>query len=94
MTKKTRVTLGDREAQKAITARRELLPCPLCGVDLRNHPPSRIHFHEASGCLLDRVGIPMEKAREWNTRPPLLTPTQKALLGIAREPRKFEEGIK
>ena len=30
-------------------------------------------------------------AEAWNTRAPLLTPTQMALLGIAREPRKFEE---
>ena len=29
-----------------------------------------------------------------NTRAPVLTPVQLALLGIAREPRKFEEEIK
>lgn len=31
--------------------------------------------------------------RKWNQRAPLLTPTQMAVLGIAREPRKFEEGL-
>lgn len=51
----TLALLGDREAQERVTARGELLPCPLCGAKLRNHPPSRIHFHEATGCLLDRV---------------------------------------
>lgn len=30
--------------------------------------------------------------KNWNTRAPLLTPTQMALLKIGREPRKFEEG--
>ena len=35
----------------------------------------------------------MEEICFWNTRAPLLTPTQMALLGIAREPRKFEGGI-
>lgn len=31
MDEKTRALLGDREAQEAITARGELLPCPFCG---------------------------------------------------------------
>ena len=31
MDEKTRALLGDREAQEAITARGELLPCPHCG---------------------------------------------------------------
>lgn len=68
--------LGDRAAQERITERGELLPCPLCGVNLVCHPPSRIHFHESNGCLLDRVGIPMESAEKWNTRAPILTPEQ------------------
>lgn len=83
--------LGDCAAAERLTEAGVLLPCPLCGAELRNHPPSRIHFHEARGCLLDRVGIPMEKALDWNTRAPILTPTQLALLQIAEEPRVFEE---
>ena len=30
--------------------------------------------------------------KEWNARAPILTPAQMALLQIAEEPRKFEEG--
>lgn len=30
----------------------------------------------------------------WNTRAPVLTPVQLSLLGIGREPRIFEEGLK
>lgn len=33
MDEKTRALLGDREAQEAITARGELLPCPMCSSD-------------------------------------------------------------
>ena len=37
----TLALLGDRAAQERITARGELLPCPLCGAELRNHSPTK-----------------------------------------------------
>lgn len=102
---KTRALLGDREAQEAITARWELLPC-FCG---RNPNLSTTALSSAPGVyatLQCDCGIIMnvygevttetvlKLIRKWNTRAPLLTPEQMAMLGIAREPRKFEEGIK
>ena len=35
----------------------------------------------------------IEAGKMWNTRAPLLTPAQMAMLGIAREPRKLEVDV-
>ena len=80
MDDRTLALLGDRAAQERITERGELLPCPLCGVNLIVHPPSRIYFHERNGCLLDRVGIPIESAAQWNTRAPILSAEEMEML--------------
>jgi len=37
---------------------------------------------------------PIDAAKNWNTRAPILTPVQISLLKISRDPRKFEEGLK
>ena len=89
LSEKERAILGDREAQEAITARGELLPCPFCG----REPiiEDSLVFCGACGLGYEELdcGISLQA---WNHRQPLLTPTQMAVLGIAREPRKFEEG--
>lgn len=107
---KTRALLGDREAQEAITARGELLPCPCCGAQPTQFGGPSISYVHCDKCGMEAYRMvsdgedvvekicahsPEREARlVWNTRAPVLTPTQIALLGIAREPRKFEEGIK
>ena len=107
----TRALLGDREAQEAITARGELLPCPFCGSEPTTRVKAKAQCLEMT-VICFKCGIRKvfeveicdtefskmdngmkEAAKTWNTRAPLLTPTQMALLGIAREPRKFEGGI-
>lgn len=93
---KTRALLGDREAQEAITARGELLPCPHCGnkdIILSNWGMFRCWCPDCHAKGEDCLA-PIDAAKHWNHRPLLLTPTQMAVLGIAREPRKFEEGSK
>lgn len=100
MDEKTRALLGDREAQEAITARGELLPCPHCGGrpvivigTLRNAGK----YSVTCGMCFSATGwntLEADAIKIWNHRAPLLTPTQMAMLGIAREPRKFEEGVK
>lgn len=111
MDEKTRALLGDREAQEAITARGELLLCPICGgiptmvcFEKRGIPYGDMGYLaeiKCPECLAELRRWALEKSwakesaiKGWNHRPPLLTPTQMAVLGIAREPRKFEEGIK
>ena len=95
---KERALLGDREAQEAITARGELLPCPFCGADAMIEYDTINPFEYAVFCgdcgVMTTTSEDENIARrEWNHRAPLLTPTQMALLGIAREPRKFEGGL-
>lgn len=102
MDDRTLALLGDRAAQERITERGELLPCWRCGgqakVETLNTGGKPIyavvcekHYCGAYGAAHHTKQKAIE---EWNTRAPLLTPTQMALLGIAREPKKFEEGIK
>ena len=105
---KTLALLGDREAQEAFTARGELLPCPKCGGEVAEYGPEdwkpTWYDPDSGGDPVNYVcecGLTFcigsydyhETMKEWNTRPPLLTPTQMALLGIARKPRKFEVDI-
>lgn len=102
MDEKTLALLGDREAQEAITARGELLPCWRCGGEAEvtqlhagGKPIYAVvckkHYCGAYGAAHHTKQKAIE---EWNHRAPLLTPAQMAVLGVAREPRKFEEGIK
>lgn len=102
ITDKERAMLGDREAQEAITERGELLPCWRCGGQAKvetlptgGKPIYAVSCKEhncgAYGCAHQTKEAAIGY---WNTRAPVLTPVQMALLGIAREPRKFEEGNK
>ena len=92
---KTRALLGDREAQEAITARGELLPCQ-CGGDVRFHVENAkisglINYAAIITCKKCEISLfaSGETGREafesaaklWNTRAPLLTPTQMEVLG-------------
>ena len=98
----TLALLGDREAQERVTERGGLLLCWRCGgqaeiqeLHTGGKPVyaavCKNHYCGAYGCAHPTKA---EAADYWNTRPPLLTPAQLALLKIGREPRKFEEGIK
>lgn len=100
---KTRALLGDREAQEAITARGELLPC-FCGRNpnlsttaLSSAPGVYATLQCDCGIIMNVYGeVTTETAlkliRKWNHRAPLLTPTQMAML--KRETGKIEEGSK
>ena len=101
MTDIQRALLGDHEAQDAITARGELLPCWRCGgqaevetLHTGGKPIYAVvckkHYCGAYGSAHHTKQKAIE---EWNTRAPLLTPTQLALLEISREPRKMEVDI-
>lgn len=94
---KTRALLGDREAQEAFTARGELLPCPCCGgtadigVDSDCDRYQEWNSIFCTNCWIQMngyrtyFGVEKEEVPEliakWNHRPPLLTPTQMAVLG-------------
>lgn len=96
----TRALLGDREAQEAFTARGELLPCWRCGgqaeieeLHTGGKPiyaaVCKNHYCGAYGCA---YATESEAAGYWNTRAPMLTPAQMAML--ERETGKIEEGVK
>lgn len=98
----TLALLGDHEAAQRVTERGELLPCWRCGGQAKvetlptgGKPIYAVSCKEhncgAYGCAHQTKE---EAIGYWNTRAPVLTPVQLALLGIAREPRKFEEGNK
>lgn len=80
----TRALLGDREAQEAITERGELLPCPFCGGTAvkRGFATRGAKWVSCADCICDgETGMTQKEAtKNWNTRPPLLTPTQMAVL--------------
>ena len=93
-------TLGDKEAAKRLTEAGVLLPCPGCKgdniVDWYRHNEV---WYQCDDCGREGPSVyskgfaDTEQARlAWNTRPPLLTPTQMALL--EQETRKIEEGVK
>lgn len=102
MTDTQRALLGDREAAKRVTEAGELLPCPRCGKIgvVYKYPgedwkePYTAKCQE-NDCFWIGKDYPTRRQaiREWNTRAPLLTPTQLALLEISREPRKMEVDI-
>lgn len=94
--------LGNRDAQDRITERGELLPCPRCG---SAEGIRIIKYDEESWsayCYCKNDSLPSdvcvygtsekETIGKWNTRAPLLTPTQMAVL--ERETGKIEEGSK
>ena len=90
---KTRALLGDHEAAKRVTEAGELLPCPFCGVDAMIeydtiNPFEYVVFCADCGVMTITSEDENIARREWNTRTPVLTPTQLALLEISREPRK------
>lgn len=90
----TLALLGDHDAQERITWRGKLLPCPCCGgdADYWEDTGNRKGVVQCNDCGLMIQSTSKEAAKaEWNTRAPVLTPVQIALLGIAREPRIFEE---
>lgn len=80
--------LGDREAADRMTEAGVLLPCPFCGGEAEEQDNWVF-------CIDCGVGYeefdPKESMEAWNTRAPILTSTQLALLRIAEEPRVFEE---
>lgn len=94
MDDRTLALLGDRAAQERVTERGELLPCPFCGGEAvkRGFTTKGAKWVSCVDCICDgETGMtPKEAIKNWNTRAPLLTPTQMALLGIAREPRRFD----
>ena len=83
---KTLALLGDREAQEAITARGELLPCPFClgkygGIDgiILKFDIGELYAHKRTGkCVLDGMII-YDKA-QWNTRAPILSAEEMEML--------------
>lgn len=105
---KTLALLGDHDAAQRMTERGELLPCPFCKCNpaLEEGFGSFDYRCNTDGCRGSSYSSygddggdltyssEYEARKAWNTRAPLLTPVQLALLGIAREPRKFEEGSK
>ena len=78
-----RALLGDREAQQECTRRGIVLPCPICGEEMREHktrkwtaakdePINRtiIEHRAKTGCHLDNWFLVKELDLEsWNTRP-------------------------
>ena len=92
--------LGDREAAERLTAAGVLLECWRCGgipdvqeLHTGGKPIYAVscqnHYCGAYGCAHSTEKRAIEY---WNTRAPVLTPNQLALLKIGAEPRKFEEG--
>lgn len=88
--------LGDKDAQERITERGDLLPCPHCGnehIRTSNWGMWRCWCPECFGKSEDMLRE-RDAIKHWNTRAPILTETQIALLKIAEKPRKFREGEK
>lgn len=102
---RTLALLGDKAAQERITERGELLLCPFCGgipilestyigFDYRCVTDDcRGESYWAGGDEGDFLtyGTEYQARKAWNTRAPILTETQIALLKMAQEPRKFRE---
>lgn len=100
MDDKTLALLGDRDAAKRLTEAGVLLPC-ICGkiptITVTKHVPGFYADLECEcGILLTELeesepDVIRSVIKKWNTRVPILTPTQLALLQISAEPRVFEE---
>ena len=100
---KTLALLGDREAAERLTAAGLLLPCWRCGGQARiddwvcgYENGTTIECTACHAVVCEGVeggdGWHERAVKAWNTRAPVLTPNQLALLKIGAEPRKFEEG--
>ena len=99
ITDKERAMLGDRAAQERITERGELLPCPFCKCNpaLEEGFGSFDYRCNTDGCRGSSYSSygddggdltyssEYEARKAWNTRAPLLTPTQMALLNRLEE---------
>lgn len=82
MDDKTRALLGDRSAQERLMAAGVLLPCPCCGS--KNATRTVGCSFWCPDCKAS-IGFPSyiglkESLRRFNTRSPLLTPEQLAVL--------------
>ena len=63
---------GARMKEVSDMSKTKLLPCPFCGIQLENDPPSSFWYHPQNGCLLSMRGIAgKEQFTAWNTRKPL-----------------------
>ena len=70
-----RALLGDKEAQRAVTDRGELLPCPFCGSKntiISNWGMWRGWCQACLGKSDDQLNY-RDALKSWNTRPQLLT---------------------
>lgn len=105
MDDKTLALLGDREAAERLTAAGVLLECPHCKSPaqmLRMRGIKRFFFNPTvKRPTCTKCGATMfvwfnekDAIRRWNTRTPVLTSAQLALLKIGAQPRKFEEAEK
>lgn len=68
--------LGDKLAQHECMEKGIVLPCPFCGEEMKNDPPSQIYYHSGYNCILSRFSFSIkDKAAflKWNTRqiPPI-----------------------
>ena len=105
----TLALLGDHDAAQRVTERGELLPCHCGGLakmvcfEKRGIPSGDMGYLAEIKCPdcwaeLRRWALKKAWAKEsaikgWNTRAPVLTPVQLALLGIGRGPRKLEVNV-
>ena len=100
---KTLALLGDREAAERLTAAGVLLECPFCGGGDISERESACLFGRSAyqrtykyifceDCYSKTADYGTKKKARlaWNTRAPVLTPAQMALIRIGAEPRKFE----
>lgn len=82
MTTEQRAMLGDKEAQRQITERGELLPCPFCGgqIVIWDSDFGVVKFAECKKCEIRFVfkwdNTNKEIAEKWDTRAPILTMEQ------------------
>lgn len=97
MDDKTLALLGDREAAERLTEAGVLIPCPGCKSDELTFGYYMTYQEEEVNSVRCKCGFSVRSnsmlgaIRAWNTRTPILTPAQLALLRIAEEPRRFEE---
>lgn len=79
MTTEQRAMLGDKEAQRQITERGELLPCPICGeLEVKSCYVLGDFWYQCKNCG-DGCGFHSSEymaRKDWNTRAPILTMEQ------------------
>ena len=84
MDDKTLALLGDHAAQGRITERGELLPCPKCKGIGTLHSVNGLKSIYAScyscGMMTRGFATANEAIKNWNTRPPILTPEELDIL--------------